>query len=279
MTLGPASPIPNIKEDDGMGVYRRKDKSGKYYGPYIAQFPVSIDPSTGKMKYKAIAVGHSKRLANKIFAEKMLEWEKKKHLGLEKKKDFLFRELIEWYLGLPGTKSLKTSHKVVVHCQTLMCHFGNMLASEIKPHMIEEYLHMRVSQTNARGTQYRPASINREFEVMKRLFNLALREEMVDKNPCFKVSKLPANNERDRVLSYEEFSRLTRVLPEHAANIVSMAYFTGMRFGEIARLTWDKVNMKDGYISLSSDDTKTGKPRRVYLIPDAMEILVNAGQG
>jgi hypothetical protein len=40
-----------IKEEDGMGVYRRKDKEGKYYGPYIVQYPYAVDSSTGKTKY------------------------------------------------------------------------------------------------------------------------------------------------------------------------------------------------------------------------------------
>ena len=62
-----------------MGVYRRKDRDGKYCGPYIVQYPYAVDSSTGKTKYTTVAAGFSKRLANSIFAKKMLEWAKKKH--------------------------------------------------------------------------------------------------------------------------------------------------------------------------------------------------------
>jgi len=38
-----------------------------------------------------------------------------------------------------------------------------------------------------------------------------------------------------------------------------------MRAGEIFNLTWDKVNLKEGYIDLGAEDTKTGYSRRSYL--------------
>ncbi|NIM97842.1 MAG: tyrosine-type recombinase/integrase [candidate division Zixibacteria bacterium] len=259
-----------------MGIYRRKDKDGKPFGPYIVQYPYAVGPVTGKVKYTAIAAGLSKRLAKQIFAQKMLEWEKKKHLGLETKKDYTFRELVDWYLNLSGTLKLKSSKKILQHCRTLKAHFGNMLARDIKPHMIEEYQQQRLSHNTYRATPYKPSSVNREFEVIKRIFNLALREELVDKNPCFKVSKLSENNARERVLSYEEFVKLTEALPHHAAEIVRMGYYTGMRFGEVVGLTWARVNLEKGYICLTPEETKTEKPRRVYFVPQVFEVLERA---
>jgi hypothetical protein len=46
----------------------------------------------------------------------------------------------------------------------------------------------RLLEVSYRGTTYKPASINREIEVMRRIFNLAMREDMVVKNPCWKVT-------------------------------------------------------------------------------------------
>jgi site-specific recombinase XerD len=111
--------------------------------------------------------------------------------------------------------------------------FGNHLAHEIKPAMVETFQHELLKRRCQRKkTTFRPASVNRVIALMKRIFNLAMREEFVDKNPCFKVSMLPENNKKDRVLTKEEFKSLVSFLPQHAAGIVTTAYYTGMRAGK-----------------------------------------------
>ena len=96
---------------------------------------------------------------------------------------------------------------------------------------------------------------------------------MVTKNPCWKVPRLSERNARDRVLSKEELGRLLQELPKHAADIVSVGYHTGMRSGEIFGLTWDRVNMKEGYFNLTAKHTKTGEARRVYFGEEVRTIL------
>ena len=46
-----------------------------------------------------------------------------------------------------------------------------------------------------------------------------------------------------------------------------------MRAGEIFNLTWDKVNLVEGFIELEWDDTKTRKPRRIYFNEVVLAIL------
>jgi len=257
-----------------MGVYRRKDKNGNPCGPWIIQYPYAIDPITGKTKYTTEKVGYGKRLAERAFAKRMLEWEKKKHLGLETKKDYTFRELVDWYLNLPKVQGKKSYKDDVSRANILKEVFGNHLAHEIKPAMVETFQHELLKRRCQRKkTTFRPASVNRVIALMKRIFNLAMREEFVDKNPCFKVSMLPENNKRDRVLTKEEFESLVSFLPQHAARIVTTAYYTGMRAGEIFGLTWDRVNLKEGFIDLEPEDTKTSEPRRIYLSPVLRDIF------
>jgi len=248
-----------------MGVYRRKDKNGRPYGPWIIQYPYAVDPVTGKVKYTSEKVGQSKRLADLAFAKKMLEWEKKKHLGLEARKDYSFGELVDWYLGLPVAKKKRSYDKDEQRSKTLKEFFGQMKASGVKPAMIESFQQEMLGRKSSRATSYKPATVNRMLALMKRIYNLALREELVEKNPCFKVAMLAENNKRDRVISQEAFNRLLSHLPNYAANIVLTAYHTGMRSGEIINLTWDRVNLKEGFIDLREEDTKTNEPRRIYL--------------
>jgi len=262
-----------------MGVYRRKNKEGAYYGPWIMQYPIGIDPQTGKIKYACEKVGHSKRVAELAFAQKELEWDKKKHLGLETKKEYTFRELVDWYLTLPVAKKKKSYNKDEQRSKIIKDHFGLKYAREIKPAMIEIFQdHLLTKPREGCQKAYKPATVNRMLALMKRIFNLAIREDMVEKNPCFKVSLLPENNKRDRVISHAEFQAIISHLPKHAEDIVTVAYYTGMRSGEILNLTWDRVNLKEGYIDLTADDTKTSEPRRIYLNETLLEIFSNVGK-
>ncbi|MGD0626082.1 MAG: site-specific integrase [Thermodesulfobacteriota bacterium] len=256
-----------------MGIYRRKNKDDEHYGPWYIKYPTGVDSITGKLKYTSRKVGSSKRVAELAFSKRMLEWQERKHLGLAKKKEYLFGEVVDWYLSLPRTNQIKSIYKIRQHCKILKDEFGSMKANEIKPSMIEAYQHKRLSAINYRGTQYKPASVNRELEVVRRIYNLAMREEMVDRNPCWKVTRLPEKNARDRVLSKEELDKLLKELPPHAADIVVLAYHTGMRAGEIFGLTWDRVNLREGFFTLSPKDTKTGEARHVYFNGPVREVL------
>jgi integrase len=247
-----------------MGVYKRKKKYGKLRLFWIVKFPHGRDPLTGRILYTTLVAGPYKREAEAIFQKKMVEWRRKVHLGIEQKKDLTVSELVDWYLALPRTLQVRSAYKIIQHCRRLKRHFGDLKISELKPYMVEEYQRKRLSEISNRGTNYKPASINREIEVLKRMCNLAVREDLLEKNPCFKVTRLPENNARNRTLSLEELDRLVQLLPRHAADLVIVGYFTGMRFGEIVGLTWDRVNLRDGCLYLTPMDTKTNEPRDFY---------------
>ena len=262
-----------------MGVYRRKNKEGVQYGPWIMQYPGGIDPRTGKIKYACEKAGHSKRVADLAFAKKVLEWDKKKHLGLETKKEYTFRELVDWYLELPKVKEKRSYREDVSRSLILKEAFSNFSAREIRPAMIESFQYdLLHRQCQRKKSNYLPATVNRMLALMKRIYSLAVREDFVEKNPCLKVSIIPENNARDRVITREEFERLISDLPKHAAQIVTVAYYTGMRSGEIFNLTWKKINMREGFIDLEAEDTKNSEPRRIYLNDVLLNLLAEVGK-
>jgi integrase len=76
---------------------------------------------------------------------------------------------------------------------------------------------------------------------------------------------------RDRVISLEEFETLTSHMPEHTADITTVAYYSGMRKGEILSLKWGQVNLAERLVYL--EETKNDEPRKVYLDERLMEIF------
>ncbi len=73
------------------------------------------------------------------------------------------------------------------------------------------------------------------------------------------------DNVRDKILDPEQFDLLQAVCPDYLQSINLVAYQTGMRRGEILDLTWDRVDLKGGFIRLKGADTKTKHGRIIPL--------------
>ncbi len=250
-----------------MGVYRRKNKEGKHYGPYIVQYPDSVNPVTGKAIRKTCVIKGSKTLATTVFQNKSIEFERKKYLNLEKKREYTFGELLKWYLKHPKARQKKTYKRDIEMGVLLEEDFGPRAANGIKPFEIELFMEKMLKTKSKRGTPYKNATVNRFVTLMKRIYSLAMRDEMVEKNPCLKVSLLPERNVRDRIVSPGEFEELKKELPQHAL-ILTLGYHLPMREGEILNLREKQVHFFDsgsdgGYIELYDGETKNGEGRKI----------------
>jgi integrase len=262
-----------------MNVYQKyKDSQGRKTGPWFMKYPCGRDPLTGKIKYKIEKVGEFKKLAERAYQKKMVEWAEKKYLDIREESNLTFSQLVKWFLELPVVRQNKTIKDIERGCRDLDKVFGSMLVKDIKPAMVEKYQHQRLREPTWRGKSRSTANVNRTIAVLKRMFNLAVREELTDKNPCWKVKLMAESNARDRILSPGELQRLMSNLPNHAAQIIHFAYLTGMRAGEIFNLTWEKVDLKQRAIRLEAADTKTSEPRMIYLNDEVLGILNEAGR-
>ncbi len=118
-----------------------------------------------------------------------------------------------------------------------------------------------------------PATVNREIACLKVIFNRAVKNGKAEKNPSQGIKLLKENNERDRILAPEEYDCLLVHAPARLKPIIKLAYHSGMRRGEILYLTWDQVDMKEGFIKLRPEDTKTNEGRFVPLNRELVEMF------
>ena len=151
--------------------------------------------------------------------------------------------------------------------------FSGKKVSELAVNLLEAYRQKRLNEKSYRKHATRPATVNREMSCLKHMLNLAEQEGLIEQIPFKGVKKLRENNVRDRVLSQKEFEKLLSCCPPHTARIVTMAYFTAMRRSEILKLKWDRVDLKNGFIRLRPEDTKTKDGRAIPMHPEIMEIL------
>jgi integrase len=175
-----------------------------------------------------------------------------------------FRAWAKEYLNLEeitGLKSFRDRKQIV---NRLSEHFGDKPLGDIMPQHIEGYRKARLAAGRT------VATVNYDHAVLKHVLGIAERRGLIVSNPAKKVKIPTPQNERDHVLTPDEWKRLYDASPQHLKGILTVAYHTGMRIGEVLNLDWDRVNVGQGFIRLRPEDTKNGEPRVIplTLIPD-----------
>jgi len=189
-----------------------------------------------------------------------------------------FRELAQWYLEQPNTKVKNPDQHdrdVRGRLNRLLPFFGDKLLKDIAPALVEAYKQKRLSEPSGRSPKAltKPATVNRELACLKVIFNKARENGKAECYPFKRGAMLRENNIRERLLSQEEFVRLLSYCPAHVKPIVNLAYHTAMRQGEILDLSWGQVDLKEGFIRLRPEDTKTSEGRDVPLNQELSEML------
>jgi len=124
----------------------------------------------------------------------------------------------------------------------------------------------------ARG--FNDTSANRAIGALKRAFAWAVEEEHISRSPIDHLRK-PRTVVRDRVLTPEERQLiLASIRDAQFRDYVSALSLTGCRPGEVVCVTRDDVDLEQGIWVLRKHKTvkKTGKPRIIYLCPDALAL-------
>jgi integrase len=147
--------------------------------------------------------------------------------------------------------------------------------------MVEAYRQKRLAEPSARTPEKKtaPATVNREVACLKAIFNRAVNNGKAERNPTKGIKLLKENNERNRILSSDEYERLLAHSPEKLKPIIKVAYHTAMRQKEILYLTWGQIDLKDGFIILEPEDTKTKEARLVPLSQELMQMFKGMPRG
>jgi len=149
------------------------------------------------------------------------------------------------------------------HGEILCRFFGRESIERIAWERVEEFKILRSRTKTRTGGKRSPTTINRELSILSKALTIAVKANVIRRNPCREVERFKTDNARTRFLTEEEEAELYRALGEHqmVKDVVTMALNTGMRQGEIFNLKWFDVDFKRGTINVRR--TKTGKDRWV----------------
>lgn len=140
----------------------------------------------------------------------------------------------------------------------------NIPLKEITPSSIEKF------KKSLKDENFSNATINRYISLLKKMFNLCIKNKLIKTNPCAGVAMLRENNLKIRFLTKEEEKRLFKaVKDEKFSALIKLALYTGMRKGEILSLKWTNIDEK----SIEILESKSGKSRKIPNIGNLKKLL------
>jgi len=154
--------------------------------------------------------------------------------------------------------------------------FGKKALDAISPIDIERMKSELKNGQNRRGKSFAAQTIKHQLVILRRLYNLARKWGMYDgKSPMESVEMPRIDNQKTEFLTNEELTRLLDTLEtwpfKDTVAFIKFSLFTGLRRGELFKLTWDDVDFERGLIRLR--DPKGGKTESIPVSREAMEVL------
>lgn len=150
--------------------------------------------------------------------------------------------------------------------------FGNSPISEITFLEIEEFMAELTCSAKR---------VNNVLVPMRAVMHFAHRAEMIDKNPMNLIANLKTDKPDISPLSMDEVNLFLNAVHQYYRDFFTVAFFTGMRFGEMAALKWENVSFNLGVIKVKETRVRgeegrpktNGSVRDIKMMPPVIEAL------
>lgn len=166
-------------------------------------------------------------------------------------------------------KSLKWAKYLDGHLRPAL---GSVDVSQFTSRHVNDYV------TQRRDKGIKNSTINRELSLLRRAFGLGYREEPPLVKTMPKIPKLAEKNIRKGFFDHDDFLKLRSHLPEYLRGLLTFAYYTGSRRGEILGLKWNQIDLKATVVRLEPGETKNLEGRTIPLPQELHEILAASRQ-
>jgi integrase len=115
--------------------------------------------------------------------------------------------------------------------------FGKRELGSIQPNELRGW----IAELEGRG--YAPATIAKAYQIASRCFRVAVTDGVIPRSPCREI-KLPRNDrDEKRFLSPAEVEELASIMKARYRLVVLTGAYTGLRFGELAALRVDDLDL------------------------------------
>jgi integrase len=169
-------------------------------------------------------------------------------------------ELLDDLITHLQTKGVRSLDKIQSHVKAVRAYFEHRLAIDVTTPLVERFIATRLQDGRARAT------VNRELECQKQAFILASRRTPPRVIRVPYIPLLKVENARQGFLSRADVESILAGLPDDdLRDFVAWGFWTGMRHGEIGKLTWGMFDRETWTLRLHANAAKTGRGRTLSL--------------
>ncbi|WP_317633841.1 site-specific integrase [Kosakonia sp. ML.JS2a] len=127
-----------------------------------------------------------------------------------------------------------------------------------------------------------PATVNEQIRILCAMLKFAKSSHVISHSPFDDIASLKLAQKVPDPLSREEYDKFITILPLSFRYFWQVAFFTGMRHGELCALGWDDVDFESGKVNVSrnlNNYDQFGPPktasgvRSITLLKPAVEAL------
>lgn len=121
-----------------------------------------------------------------------------------------------------------------------------------------------------------PIQANRALAVVRKMFNWAIQQDIIENSPCTHIPRPGDENQRDRTLADEEIKNVWKAFNDDATALAAsmkLRLITAQRGGEVISMEWSEIDLKTGWWTMPAEKSKNGSSHRVWLSAPAVRIL------
>lgn len=121
-----------------------------------------------------------------------------------------------------------------------------------------------------------PYEANRVLACLRKIYNWAISEDLVEANPCDHVAAPGEEIRRDRVLTEDEIRTLWKDLKNEQLPVAStfkLRLLTAQRGGEVFSVEWKELDLEGAWWTIPAEKAKNGLAHRVPLSLPAIRIF------
>lgn len=247
----------------------------------------------GKRKVKWISTGleakGNKRKAEQLFRETLLKYEQEEHCV---QSDVLFSEYIRHWL----TKIESRVDAVTVQGYTLLVNRhilpyfdrNGVKLVKVTRKMLQDFLDEKSQSGRLDGKGgLSPKSVREIKNLVHQILNEAVRDELIDTNPCTLIVLPPSQPPAAKFYTVEQLNALlAAACDEPLYPLIRTAIVYGLRRSELLGLKWDSVDFDNNALHIrhtvvkvtevvEKDKTKSKSSRRSFpLLPEMREMFL-----